>query len=411
MKSIHEPISLLQDDLLERHIDAKNILYRLTDDDCPSVIGIYGGWGSGKSSLLNLIIEISKEEKNPELHFEVFDAWKYETLGNLLIPIFVNLGKQANQGSIKPLNRLIKVSSLFFSDIALRKTTGVSVKEVNEYLELTSQSNNYETWKRAIDDIESSTKDFEALIKQVTKKQKAEKVIVCIDNLDRCSPENCIKLIESIKNLFNIPNCIWVLAIDHNVIANYINQKYEKSNINGYAYLEKIIVEHYSISSIGKYHTEELLAHIDAYFETDLDFDAIGYLLTLRKIIRVGIKFKDLLETKRFNLTNTGKHYLFGLLLLYNIWPEFYEYLSTGSATPERTRGIFANFYDNQYGEEDQAIAIPEKFQDSNLQFFIQSVFIKKINSPGISIGDSKIVAGSVAIANLMNDLKDFDLP
>jgi predicted KAP-like P-loop ATPase len=70
---------------------------------------------------------------------------------------------------------------------------------------------------------------------------KLKRIVFCIDNLDRCAPENAINLLESVKNFLIVPGCTWVFAVDSEVIASYINKKYEDTAVNGYDYLDKII--------------------------------------------------------------------------------------------------------------------------------------------------------------------------
>ena len=82
-----------------------------------------------------------------------------------------------------------------------------------------------------------------------------KKVVIFIDDLDRCLPEKALEIIESIKTFMDIEGCIFVIGIDKDVISYIIRQKYkeniekqegesdrsEKIQINGQNYLEKII--------------------------------------------------------------------------------------------------------------------------------------------------------------------------
>ncbi len=155
-----------------------------------------------------------------------------------------------------------------------------------------------------------------------------------------------------------------------------------------------------------------ILSKLEIYDDIDLDvFDSVGYLLTPRKVIKASIQYKQVIGANHFvGFTDKSKYYLLGLILLYHIWPDFYEYLS-GSSNPERTRGIFANFLNEKEGNVNEKISIPNKFQDSDLAFFIQEVFWRKFNAPGISIGDSNIVGGNKTITEIINALKDLGLP
>ncbi|HGZ70387.1 MAG TPA: hypothetical protein ENK74_03230, partial [Nitratifractor sp.] len=96
------------------------------------------------------------------------------------------------------------------------------------------------------------------------------KFLFLIDDLDRCLPENTLKMLESIKLFLDVPGCSFVLAIDDDVVERgvehhyreyrlqnnqliYINQQEDKADtrhaeqhsavapITGSEYLEKIV--------------------------------------------------------------------------------------------------------------------------------------------------------------------------
>jgi len=71
--SIHDPILCESQDTLERRYLAERIFDRLVSESCPEVIGIYGGWGTGKTSLLNLIQERWQKSNEQTIQIEHFD--------------------------------------------------------------------------------------------------------------------------------------------------------------------------------------------------------------------------------------------------------------------------------------------------------------------------------------------------
>ena len=137
--NIHDPIINISQDKLNAQSLAKIILHRLTDNDCPSTIGLYGSWGTGKTSTLNIMADLNRlaqtnkdhelinkpsekvvikdkmsllvrgstekelvleMPKNTEtmttsksLHIEIIDAWQYDSTNNLLTPVIVRLLK------------------------------------------------------------------------------------------------------------------------------------------------------------------------------------------------------------------------------------------------------------------------------------------------------------------------------
>ena len=88
---------------------------------------------------------------------------------------------------------------------------------------------------------------FELLVKTAVKKDG--RLIVFIDDLDRCSPDKIAEVLEALKLFATTPNCVYVLAVDQQVVAQSIQAKYKESAgvardgalIDGARYLEKIV--------------------------------------------------------------------------------------------------------------------------------------------------------------------------
>jgi predicted KAP-like P-loop ATPase len=66
--------------------------------------------------------------------------------------------------------------------------------------------------------------------------------VVFVDDLDRCTPEKALEVLESIKAFFDIKGIVYVIGMDSASIDHIINQKYGKnSKIKGIDYLDKIV--------------------------------------------------------------------------------------------------------------------------------------------------------------------------
>jgi hypothetical protein len=82
-------------------------------------------------------------------------------------------------------------------------------------------------------------KTFEVL-DRVTQDYENLKIIVFIDDLDRCSPMCAINLMENIKLIFNQPNFGFVFGLDKRTVSSYLNKKYDFDESMGNAYLDKL---------------------------------------------------------------------------------------------------------------------------------------------------------------------------
>ena len=72
-----------------------------------------------------------------------------------------------------------------------------------------------------------------------------ENIIIYVDDLDRIEPKNAVAILELLKNIFSVPNCIFVLAIDYQVVVKGLEGKFGKQTAENEwefrAFFDKII--------------------------------------------------------------------------------------------------------------------------------------------------------------------------
>ena len=204
----------------------------------PFCIGVFGPWGSGKSSFMQMLRSSLKERKIPTIWF---NPWKYdqkEDLWNALIQtvlsaISEHIVDEAVKDKIKDLAQSASWLALKKAITAL--TVGV-ISEAN--LDAISEAFNKtdEKYYRHINHFEE---DFAFVAKHYS---NDDKLVIFIDDLDRCLPENAITVLESLKLFFDNEYCIFVVGIDHDVVEEGINHRYAgKVPLSGRDYLDKII--------------------------------------------------------------------------------------------------------------------------------------------------------------------------
>ncbi|MBK9008960.1 MAG: hypothetical protein IPM31_18485 [Anaerolineae bacterium] len=460
--NIHDPIINISQDKLNAQSLAKIILHRLTDNDCPSTIGLYGSWGTGKTSTLNIMADLNRlaqtnkdhelinkpsekvvikdkmsllvrgstekelvleMPKNTEtmttsksLHIEIIDAWQYDSTNNLLTPVIVRLLKYLRRLDEtrffdwkKYAERVIEVTSLALSDMALRKLTGLTLGDVKDYEEKIEKKITISDWEQTIDHIEETNRAFTELVRIFLTYNKQDKLILCIDNLDRCSPENVVQLLESIKNYLSVRNCIWVFVMDNNLISSYINRKYEGTNMDGNSYLDKIIPEQYHVIQPTYEQATELLHGILIKGIKLGNFARINRFLVPRRI-KTAVKYEQTI--KLLSARSEGsKDTLFALILLYHGWPDFYEFLSSGF--DDHIISTLNNFY-SKIGEIKkvyQKIPVPEIYDnDKELIYYIQSAFYQNPRGSFLS-KDTLLEAHFATILECIRVLRFVGLP
>ena len=233
------------------------------EDLLPATIGVYGDWGSGKSSLINLAMNDFEENEN--IVCLNFNAWLFESyedaksslLGSILDKICekkkpTNKAKDIVDGLYKSIDKLklFKKSLLFGMDIA--STGGIlsALAILIEQIAKTDSEDKMKTVKENIqkelnennirDDIKRFRKEFDELLKET----KIEKLIIFIDELDRCNPDTILSTLEAIRLFLFTGNTVFIIGADERQISYAVKNKFKEikgQEIDiGKEYLEKL---------------------------------------------------------------------------------------------------------------------------------------------------------------------------
>jgi hypothetical protein len=213
--------------------DYANILLELIgnfDVRSPLTIGIHGRWGSGKTSLMKMVE--TKFEDDTKVKTVWFNAWAYgrdESIGlALLQQILIEFQKEEvlKEKGKTLLGNVVKLGT----DALLRKITMITLEEAKGIFE------------NSIGIKSTLRRDFEVAIGECL--QDGGRLVVFIDDLDRCLPEKTIEILEVIKLFLDVPKCIFVIGVEKEVIEKGIEVRYKSKDqkpISGQDYIEKII--------------------------------------------------------------------------------------------------------------------------------------------------------------------------
>ncbi|EJS46386.1 hypothetical protein ICE_05212 [Bacillus cereus BAG1X1-2] len=210
-----------------------------------NMVALYGEWGSGKTSVMEYI---NKNITNYNVVF--FEAWKYEKDSNLSLSLFeMILDKVEAEAKTDPLRqaledvKLIGKTLLNFSKnllfnykmslpgmtINIDQATKDTIKEMDKLIERTSFYTNLKNFNTSYNKL--LDKYYETTNK---------KLLVFIDDLDRCSPENVLDLISSIKHFFiDSDKVVYFCGVDKHAVSKAINIRYQNI-IKSEEYLEKV---------------------------------------------------------------------------------------------------------------------------------------------------------------------------
>jgi hypothetical protein len=89
------------------------------------------------------------------------------------------------------------------------------------------------------DGIHNIEKEMEKILDK--NKHPDSRIVVFIDDLDRCSPKRALEVFESVKVFLDIKGFVFVIGLSHETVAKLITAEYQASEIKGEEYIRKII--------------------------------------------------------------------------------------------------------------------------------------------------------------------------
>lgn len=294
------------EDLLGFKVHADLLIDVINDDSLlPITIGVFGDWGSGKSSILRIIHEDLKggdEGLKDDTLVLFFNGWMFEGYDDAKAALLESIvrGFEENktlsgkvEDQTKKLLRSVdwmRVMGFGFKKIALPAvsayfTGGVSLIphlaqelkgiDSNILAEKLTGEGGVEFLKSFLkkeEDVEESTKlirEFREDFKKLIEKSAIKKLVVIIDDLDRCTPDRIIENLEAIKLFLNVDKTAFVIGADPRIVKHAIEYRYKtqlevSSNNDGNSrivtdYLEKLIQVPYNLPKLSDSEVETYL--------------------------------------------------------------------------------------------------------------------------------------------------------
>lgn len=242
------------------------------------VIGLYGSWGSGKTSVINLVEnELSRKDDDGKADVSIvrFEPWNYLTAEQLLAQFLKEVGDSLDKhahgrrklcGKLRGKRPELLNAFAAYSE-ALLMTAGADASLAGVQLTgaaVTAFGNLLTSWLRKSAGRAGSVS---------AKKQRLEKellkydgrVVVIIDDIDRLPNDQVRMVFQLVASLARLPKINYLLSFDEEVVTRALS---EVQKCDGAEYLEKVVQVPVRLPSISSGDLERMLLNdINAIFK------------------------------------------------------------------------------------------------------------------------------------------------
>ena len=254
-----QPLDDLDRDYLGLEPWAKMIAGTAVGTPGPFTIGVHGEWGYGKTTLLRLAKSLI-DLNHPDVITVWFNAWQFEREDHPLFPLIAAIAddierktqKTTAQRSKKRLKEIGLSLRALTRGMKFKGEVGVPlVSKVEAEFDASKALDAEDLLGKQTNPLLAEMMYHSAfgLLEKATRRKGKEsrvKIVVFVDDLDRCQPNKAVFLLESIKLILAQPGFIFVLAVDRSVIEDYLKKRYvglcgDRIGDRGRFYMEKII--------------------------------------------------------------------------------------------------------------------------------------------------------------------------
>ena len=270
-----KPINSNNEDLLNRKGFAKLLADTLVhlDSSDTFTVGLFGKWGCGKTSLVNMTLaEIKniqgRDNADNDIIVVHFEPWNFTDTNQLLTQFFVRLANEFQKKGDKNLAKIGKALENYseaFSLLKLIPAVGEPIAAVSKWGALRIGRN----MQKGLDE-RDVLQQKEQVIK--TLEAQSNRILVILDDIDRLSNEQIRYIFQLITSVARFPNTTYLLVFDKEIVVEALK---DVQSGNGQDYLEKVIQMPIQIPDIQRADLRKaLFARLE---EIKADFKDIGY--------------------------------------------------------------------------------------------------------------------------------------
>lgn len=248
----------------------------ITHSRAEFAVGVFGTWGSGKTTLMR---EIDRYfTAHPDVVTVWFTAWRYEKEPHLIVPLLdvlrEELDRRADEqpATAGPTRRaaaaVARAGRAFLAGLSVSAQVPGVTAQWEPDKTIAALKANDETGTESLSFYQAGFVMLRDAIREFSS-GGARRVVVFVDDLDRCLPSNALELLESMKLFFDVEGFVFVVGLDQTIAERAVTLKYraggesdngETSPISGTDYVKKIFQVPFTLPRIT---TDQLQEYLD----------------------------------------------------------------------------------------------------------------------------------------------------
>lgn len=462
-----------------RHEEYVDTLELMIDDvDPPWNIGVFGEWGSGKTSIIRMLYSRLQDEETDYVCVE-FDAWKHaeESIRtDLLLNLDQAIGKSTGQTDAEgndavlgedkitrelydveedqrgedltaweEAERIITESPLvggttllilgiiivgalvnLLNIVGLVEITDPTISSINSILSaflfplfvsvfvfMASEVRQATTALRRKHPRKEWSGAYEQLFDEILEETDADKVVISIDNLDRCESDTVYDVLVSLKTFLQSKDCIYIIPCDDQALQSHIESidtegDYFEDQLNEREFLRKFFQTHIRIpdfieEDIEKYAESQNKELAEPFDDAVLDVITKAYVRNPRRIKQslnrlttlqiISDQMEGTNNLARGRLTD-NLDFLAKIMVLEEDYPSFYNELQDDSRLLEDVNDYFrGNLSDGDRKDRIERLlgnGEDGKGSETELERFLRSTLRCKVDNakPFLQLGE-----------------------
>jgi hypothetical protein len=273
---------------LETRLASTFDILRHKNTRCPLAVAVYGDWGTGKTSAMRWLetrlkewnaLDAPKREGHPCAYPVWFDPWRYHSkeevwrgiIAEVILALF-RVGHLSHENVLPRMVQAVKkfggflgrsfihaVANMEFEAGGKAKVPGLAEGEMKFSAKGEMFRDIWEEYDKAAQPHKAHLNQFEDTLRtwvtdflgpQAPSNKKARgvtreaaRIVLFIDDLDRCLPEVTLEVIEALKLYLNIDHLVFVVGLDETVVRAVVAEHYRKAGVDpakAARYLDKV---------------------------------------------------------------------------------------------------------------------------------------------------------------------------